>query len=72
MEEKKIYRPSEVARLLGISKSTLYSWVEKNMFPPPIKLGLRAAGWTSEQINAWINSRINNRKEVKRHAKKNF
>lgn len=71
MQEKKIYRPREVSRLLGISKSTLYAWVRQDIFPPPLRLGLRSTGWTVDQINNWINSKpVSSPKGVKKHERK--
>jgi len=59
-----ILRMAEVARRVGLSKSTIYDRINPkstrydNTFPKPIKIGLSAIGWLDEHINGWIESRI--------------
>lgn len=57
MEQMKVLRPTEVVKLLSISKSALYRWIESGDFPKPIKLGRRASGWTIHQIEDWLKSK---------------
>lgn len=54
-----IYRRPEIERRLGISRSTVYLWLRKGQFPPPIKLGQRAIGWRASDIEAWLGGRVN-------------
>ena len=54
---KPIYRPSELAELLGVCETTLWSWRKKGTIPEPIKLGPRFIGWKAEDLNSWIASR---------------
>ena len=42
----------------GFSKSTIYNLIREGKFPRPIALGPRAVAWPMEQVDAWINSRI--------------
>ena len=53
----KIYRASEVIKILSIGKSTLWRWVETGAFPKPLKLGDRVTGWSQETIQNWIDNR---------------
>ena len=41
------------ARKLGIYKSTLYRWINKNLFPPPIKIGKRSF-YPKETVRAFF------------------
>ena len=55
--EKQIYRVKEVCGMTGLPLSTLYAKMLNNEFPRPIKLGRRAVGWRSEDIEMWLKSR---------------
>lgn len=39
--------------LLGISKSTLWRWIQQNRFPMPIKLGTISV-WRMSEVQAWM------------------
>ncbi len=57
------YRGSEVDSLLGISKSTRYTWQDPKSpqydptWPVPIKLSARSTGYLVSEIEAWLASR---------------
>jgi prophage regulatory protein len=55
--EKLIRLPSVLERV-GVSRSTLWSWVREKRFPPPVRLGLRAVGWRESEVDAWIAERV--------------
>lgn len=57
-EPDTILRPAEVAKRLGVSRSTLYSW-DRSLpgFPKKIKLGPQVSGWRWSEITAWLDSR---------------
>ncbi|WP_223789630.1 AlpA family phage regulatory protein [Marinicella meishanensis] len=47
----KVYRPIEVARIFGVSLSTIDRWAKENPnFPRKVKLGGRAVGYDHAQI----------------------
>lgn len=51
----KILRLDTVLNIRGRSRSSHYKDIQDGLFPPPIKIGLRAVGWTeyeTEAINA--------------------
>lgn len=52
--ERKIYRAKAVCERTGLPYSTLYAKMLINEFPRPIKLGRRAVGWRSEDIEEWL------------------
>lgn len=50
-----ILREPEVLRVMGFSHFKLWDDVRKGEFPPPIKIGVRAVGWLSDEITAHQN-----------------
>jgi prophage regulatory protein len=54
----KILRLPEVLGIIGISRSKLYADIKAGQMPPPISLGARAVGWLDQDINDWIERRI--------------
>lgn len=54
IDNKRILRRSEVQRLLGISRSTLYRWIEKGIFPPPVNQHGAIAFWHKEDYDDWL------------------
>ncbi len=42
----------------GLSRSSIYSQISKGDFPKQISLGQRSVGWLEEDIEDWINQRI--------------
>lgn len=54
----KMLRLRAVQDWTGLSRSTIYAMMKNGEFPKNIALGARAVGWTSDSIEAWIDSRI--------------
>ena len=53
----RVLRLHEVLERVGLSKSTLWRYINEGDFPKPIKLGPRASGWIEEEVDDWIASR---------------
>lgn len=49
--------PSVKARA-GLSRSTIYLRVAKQIFPQPISLGGRAVGWIEAEVDEWLDRQI--------------
>ncbi len=47
-------RPIEVARMLGVSRGSLYRWAREGVFPPPSRLSGMTSGWPLATVEAWI------------------
>jgi prophage regulatory protein len=62
--DKKIVRPSEVIKRIGLSRSSLYKHIAAGTFPQSIALGDRAIGFLSSDIDDWIDSRIASSKVI--------
>lgn len=56
-----LLRISEVAKLTGLSKATIYRHVSSGAFPAQIKIG-GAARWSKNEIEAWIAQELSARK----------
>jgi prophage regulatory protein len=53
-----ILRLPEVKRSTGLSRSTIYLRVAEGTFPKPVCLGGRAVGWLAEEVQDWLQNRI--------------
>lgn len=52
-----ILRLPEVKSRTGLSRSSIYIYIKKGLFPAPMKLGLRSVGWFESEIQNWIMSK---------------
>jgi prophage regulatory protein len=52
-----ILRRPQVERRTGLSRSTLYLYIQDGHFPRPLRLGPRAVGWLESDVSAWIAGR---------------
>ena len=46
-------RLSDIVDRLGVSRSTVYKWVDEGRFPESVSLGGRAVAWRRVDIEAW-------------------
>ncbi|MDK9362913.1 helix-turn-helix transcriptional regulator [Lelliottia wanjuensis] len=67
---QKILRLKEVIKKLGISRSTIYDWLNTNSprydetFPKQVHLGLKSVGWLEYELDEWLLSR----KKAQKHT----
>lgn len=52
-----VLRLPDVMAKCGLGRSSIYAYIQKNAFPQPIRLGERAVGWKSDEVDAWIEQR---------------
>ena len=57
-EDYVILRRKQVEARTGLSRSSIYFNMAKNLFPKPIRLTERSIGWLESEIQEWINDRI--------------
>ena len=59
--ERRILRLEEVEAKSGFKRAHSYNLMKKRQFPQALRLGVRAVGWDSIEIDQWIDERVNNR-----------
>lgn len=52
---------TEVTEKVDLGKTTLYAYMAEGKFPQPVKLGDKKVRWLSEEVDAWLQSRIDAR-----------
>ncbi|BAK75431.1 phage transcriptional regulator, AlpA [Pseudogulbenkiania sp. NH8B] len=57
MNNLRIIRLKEVMELTGLSKTTIYEQMRTGNFPAGRKIGTRAVGWPSTEIEQWLQAR---------------
>ncbi|MEJ0038729.1 MAG: AlpA family transcriptional regulator [Gammaproteobacteria bacterium] len=56
--EPRLLRRGEVERKTGFKRAHIYSLMRAGKFPKPARIGVRAVGWDSSEIDQWINARL--------------
>jgi prophage regulatory protein len=59
--EHRILRRTEVENKTGFKRAHIYSLMKEGKFPKPLRLGVRAVGWDSVDIDQWIAERLKER-----------
>lgn len=52
-----LLRRPQVEALTGLSRSTLYLFIQKSNFPAPVRLGARSVAWRESEVLQWIADR---------------
>jgi len=60
----RLIRLPEVIDRVGLSRSTICMFMQQGKFPKSIKLGSRAVAWSSKEIDAWIQDKVDQFKSV--------
>jgi prophage regulatory protein len=58
---KSLLRLPEVRRRVGLSRSEIYRLISLGRFPRGVPLGERIRAWDSDEIQIWIQARIDAR-----------
>ena len=59
--EHRILRRAEVEAKTGFKRAHIYSLIKEGRFPRPLRLGVRAVGWDSVEVDEWIRGRLSDR-----------
>ncbi len=59
-----MYRLPEVKKRMGLSRSSIYLQMTQGLFPKPVKLGSRAVGWPSDEVETILKARLANYREI--------
>lgn len=57
----RILRRPEVEAWTGFKRAHIYSLMRAGKFPKALRIGDRAAGWHSAEIDQWISDRLHMR-----------
>lgn len=60
---KQLIRLPQVRQTVALSRSEIYRLISLNSFPKPVPLGKRPVAWDKDEIQAWVRSRIDARKD---------
>ena len=56
--ERHIMRRDEVERKTGFKRAHIYNLMKEGKFPQAKRIGLRAVGWDSLEIEQWVVDRL--------------
>ncbi|PMR75294.1 AlpA family transcriptional regulator [Billgrantia endophytica] len=59
--ERRILRRTEVEAKTGFKRAHIYALMKEGKFPQAMRLGVRAVGWDSVEIDQWIADRLKER-----------
>lgn len=59
----RLMRLVEVTHMTGLSRASIYKFMEQGTFPNSVSLGVRAVAWRYQDIQNWIIERIKDRDE---------
>lgn len=51
---EQLLRLPQLKAVLGISRATIYRYVDSGKLPPPVKLSSRCVAWRASAINEWM------------------
>ena len=68
MPHEGFVRLCTVLQIIGIKKTTLYSWIRRGIFPPPKKLTKRTSVWPVSEIRDFIKEKSEAGKNEGRRA----
>jgi len=57
----KLITKKQVARILGVSSSTVFRWTNTGHLPKPFSIGPNRTVWDLEELNEWIENRKQDR-----------
>ena len=57
-QHKTFLRLKQVLTRTGLSRSTLYAYIQDGRFPAPISISVRCVAWIEEEIDRWMSERI--------------
>ncbi|MFC4253043.1 AlpA family transcriptional regulator [Sinimarinibacterium flocculans] len=59
--ERRILRRAEVEAKTGFKRAHIYNLMQQGRFPKALRLGVRAVGWDSAEVDHWITERLKER-----------
>ncbi|WCP66945.1 AlpA family transcriptional regulator [Vibrio tubiashii] len=62
-QPNRLMRLKEVIHTCGLSRASIYSFMEEGTFPQSVSLSTRAIGWRYQDVQNWIEEKIKERNE---------
>lgn len=59
--DRRIYRLQQVMDATGFGRAWIYELMSKGEFPKARKIGARAVGWDSLEVEQWVTDRLEGR-----------
>ncbi|HGW5375655.1 TPA: AlpA family transcriptional regulator [Pseudomonas aeruginosa] len=56
--ERRIMRLEDVEAKVGFKRAHIYALMKKGEFPKAFRVGIRAVGWNSLEIDEWVDKRL--------------
>jgi prophage regulatory protein len=63
-ENPRFLRLNQVVEKTGVSRSTVYLYLNQGRFPKPVHVSERLVAWVESEVDAWMKERIAARKAV--------
>lgn len=60
----RLIRLKDVKHVTGLSRSTIYKYIEEGAFPKSVSLGERAVAWVESEVMDWVIARIEARDQA--------
>ena len=57
-QSRRFLRLREVQHQTGLGRSALYQAIREGKFPRPYSIGPRSVAWASNEVDAWMDSRV--------------
>ncbi|MGR5340155.1 AlpA family transcriptional regulator [Vibrio astriarenae] len=54
----RLIKLKEVIAVTGLSRSSIYKYMEEKLFPQSVPLGERSVAWVEEEVQDWILERV--------------
>ena len=55
---RRVMRLPEVIKATGYKRSAIYQLMQEGKFPQSKSLGARAVGWCSDEVQVWVDARL--------------
>jgi prophage regulatory protein len=50
----RLLNAKELAKMLGVTRQTIYLWLHAGRLPQPVRLGRRVIRWPEQEILEWL------------------
>lgn len=54
--ENQLLKISEVCKITGLARSTIYLQIQNEQFPKPVKIGKRSVAWRGSDLSTWMSN----------------